>query len=180
MFFKKLKNEGNYLEFKNIINDIRQNEKVREMSNYMQHSTTSCYNHCLHVAYYTYLICKQFNLDYFSASRAAMLHDFFLYDWHEPRKINSFKELHAFAHPKIALQNSLKNFELNDLEKDIIVKHMWPLTIKFPNYIESYIVTFVDKYCATVEFFKYLERRYNLKMVYRYAYVFLTVLFVRF
>ena len=82
----------------------------------MQHSATSCYNHCLHVAYYTYLICKKFNLDYFSASRAAMLHDFFLYDWHEPRKVNSFKELHAFAHPKIALQNSLKNFELNDLE----------------------------------------------------------------
>ena len=109
-----------------------------------------------------------------------MLHDFFLYDWHEPRKVNSFKELHAFAHPKIALQNSLKNFELNDLEKDIIVKHMWPLTIKFPKYIESYIVTFVDKYCATVEFFKYLNKRYNLKMVYRYAYIFLTVLFVRF
>lgn len=65
MFLKKLKNEENYLEFKNIINDIRQNEKVREMSNYMQHSTTSSYNHCLHVAYYTYLICKKFNLDYF-------------------------------------------------------------------------------------------------------------------
>lgn len=65
MFLKKLKNEENYLEFKNIINDIRLNEKVREMSNYMQHSTTSCYNHCLHVAYYTYLICKKFNLDYF-------------------------------------------------------------------------------------------------------------------
>ena len=35
MFLKKLKNEENYLEFKNIINDIRLNEKVREMSNYM-------------------------------------------------------------------------------------------------------------------------------------------------
>ncbi len=43
MFLKKLKNEENYLEFKNIINDIRLNEKVREMNNYMQHSATSCY-----------------------------------------------------------------------------------------------------------------------------------------
>ena len=42
MFFKKLKNEENYLEFKNIINDIRLNEKVKEMNNYMQHSSTSC------------------------------------------------------------------------------------------------------------------------------------------
>ena len=122
MFFKKLKNEENYLEFKNIINDIRLNEKVKEMNNYMQHSSTSCYNHCLHVAYYTYLICKKFGLDYFSASRAAMLHDFFLYDWHDHRKVNSFRELHAFSHPKIALENSLKNFTLNDLEKDVIVK----------------------------------------------------------
>ena len=40
MFFKKLKNEENYLEFKNIINDIRLNEKVKEMNNYMQHSST--------------------------------------------------------------------------------------------------------------------------------------------
>ena len=70
--------------------------------------------------------------------------------------------------------------ELNDLEKDVIVKHMWPLTIKFPKYKESYIVTFVDKYCATVEFFKYLNKKYKLRMVYRYAYIFLTILFVRF
>ena len=180
MFFKKLKNEENYLEFKNIINDIRLHEKVKEMNNYMQHSSTSCYNHCLHVAYYTYLVCKKFKLDYFSATRAAMLHDFFLYDWHEHRKVNSFKELHAFSHPKIALENSLKNFTLNDLEKDVIVKHMWPLTIKLPKYKESYIVTFVDKYCATVEFFKYLNKKYKLRMVYRYAYIFLTILFVRF
>ena len=75
---------------------------------------------------------------------------------------------------------SLKNFTLNDLEKDVIVKHMWPLTIKFPKYKESYIVTFVDKYCATVEFFKYLNKKYKLRMVYRYAYIFLTILFVRF
>ena len=159
MFFKKFKNEENYLEFKNIINDIRLHEKVKEMNNYMQHSSTSCYNHCLHVAYYTYLVCKKFKLDYFSAARAAMLHDFFLYDWHEHRKVNSFKELHAFSHPKIALENSLKNFTLNDLEKDVIVKHMWPLTVKLPKYKESYIVTFVDKYCATVEFFKYLNKK---------------------
>ena len=64
MFFKKLKNEENYLEFKNIINDIRLNEKVKEMNNYMQHSSTSCYNHCLHVAYYTYLICKRLFLSF--------------------------------------------------------------------------------------------------------------------
>ena len=180
MFFKKIKNEENYIEFKNIINDIRFNEKVREMNNYMQHSATSCYSHCLHVAYYTYLMCKKLNLDYVSAARAAMLHDFFLFYWHEPRHIKSLKELHAFSHPKIALKNALQFFDLNAMEQDIIVKHMWPLTIKLPKYKETYIVTLADKYCATVEFFKYLTARYRLRMIYRYAYIFLTIILVRF
>ena len=180
MFFKKLRTEENYIEFKNIINEIRSNPKVREMNNYMQHSTTSCYNHCLHVAYYTYLICKKYNLDYISGARGAMLHDFFLYDWHKHRNIQSLKDLHAFSHPKIALENSLKLFYLNNIEQDIILKHMWPLTISFPKYKESYIVTLADKYCATVEFFKYLNKRYKLKMIYRYAYIFLTIILVRF
>jgi len=28
---------------------------------------------------------------------------------------------------------------------------MWPVTIRFPRYAESYIITLVDKYCATME-----------------------------
>ena len=77
--------------------------------------------------------------------------------------------------------NELKTIvDLGGKVKDVIVKHMWPLTIKFPKYKESYIVTFVDKYCATVEFFKYLNKKYKLRMIYRYAYIFLTIFFVRF
>ena len=96
-------NKPNIFEFKQIVNEICQNPKVKEMTNFMQHANTSCYEHCLRVAYYTYIICKKLNLDYVSATRGAMLHDFFLYDWHEHRKVNSFLELHAFSHPKIAL-----------------------------------------------------------------------------
>ena len=82
-----------------------------------------------------------------------MLHDFYYYDWRN-KKVEGQKKFHAFRHPSIALKNALDIFELNDKEKDIIKKHMWPLTIKFPSYPESYIVTLVDKYCATIEFFK--------------------------
>ena len=52
----------------------------------------------------------------------------------------------------------------NEVEKDIILKHMWPLTFKLPTYSESYIVTTADKYCATREFFlyfKYKRRAYK-------------------
>jgi len=37
------------------------------------------------------------------------------------------------------------------LEKDIIRKHMWPATKELPSYKESYVVSFVDKYCAVLE-----------------------------
>ena len=40
---------------------------------------------------------------------------------------------------------------------DAIRKHMWPCTLIPPRYIESYVVTFVDKVCAVCEF---AERSY--------------------
>ena len=40
---------------------------------------------------------------------------------------------------------------------DIIVKHMWPLTVTLPKYRESYIVTLADKYCATSEMLKFIK-----------------------
>lgn len=84
-----------------------------------------------------------------------MLHDLFLYDWRHSKKALKLKKFHAFIHPEIALKNSLKLFNLNEKEKDIIVKHMWPVTIKFPKYPESYIVTLTDKYSTIAESLHY-------------------------
>ena len=174
--------EENYDLLDEVIHQLCEQGRLLEEQNAMQHGSTSVYEHSVNVAYKSLLLVENYRLpvDKQSLVRGALLHDYFLYDWHEHRKVNSFKELHAFSHPKIALENSLKNFTLNDLEKDVIVKHMWPLTVKLPKYKESYIVTFVDKYCATVEFFKYLNKKFKLRMVYRYAYIFLTIFFVRF
>ena len=74
-------------------------------------------NSQLHVAYYTYLICKKFKLDYFSAARAAMLHDFFLYDW---RTGTDHEGAHAFTHPETALSNAIEHFEINEKEVEFI------------------------------------------------------------
>ncbi len=88
-------------EFFSIINDLVKNTKVQKMKIYNQHAHTSCYKHCMQVAYYTYIICKKLNLDYVSATRGAMLHDLFLYDWHTYiREDKSWKGQHAFMHPK--------------------------------------------------------------------------------
>ena len=164
----------NIREFENIIYDLVTNDTILKMKNYKQHYETSCFEHCKMVSYYCYLICKKYNLDYISAARAGMLHDLFLYDWRI--RENGRKGLHAFTHPKTALENSLKLFNLNEKECDIILKHMWPVTFfSFPKYKESFIITLVDKYCAIQESIKAYKSRKKLQIVYRYAYVFLSM-----
>ena len=142
-------------EFIDTISDIIENPTVQEMKNFRQHYETTCFDHCYMVSYYCYLICKKYNLDYVSATRAGMLHDLFLYDWRKQYRAVELPGLHAFVHPQIALENASKIFELNDIEKDVIVKHMWPVTFALPKYRESYIVTLMDKYSACVETYNY-------------------------
>lgn len=85
-----------------------------------------------------------------SLIRGALLHDYFLYDWHK-----SEHRLHGFFHAKRALKNAESDFKLNDIEKNIIKRHMFPLNICPPKYRESWIVCLADKLCAVEEFFKY-------------------------
>lgn len=152
----------NVQEFKEIIKDITENSSVVSLKEHVQHMKGSRYKHCYEVAYYTYVITKKLGLDYISATRGAMLHDFYFYDWRN-KGVEGQKRFHAYRHPRIALNNAKENFDLNDLEKDIILKHMWPLTIRLPRFSESYIVTFVDKYCAMKEFFKFLKYKKRLR-----------------
>lgn len=136
-------------EYLLLVEDILENEKFLELINYYHHNS-SILEHVLSVSFLSYLICKKLNLDYVSGARGGLLHDFFLYDWREYKK-NPENKNHGLNHPKIALENSHQCFELNKIECDIILKHMWPKTPSCPKYWESVIVSFVDKYCACNE-----------------------------
>ena len=163
-------------EFQEIIKELITNETVQQMKNYRQHYETTCFEHCYIAAYYCYIICKKYNLDYRSATRAAMLHDLFLYDW---RIKNSRKGFHAFTHGKLACKNASELFDLNEKEKDIITKHMWPVTISFPKSIEGFILTFVDKYCATSESLEVMKSRLFMKKAFRYVYLCLSLFIIK-
>ena len=139
-------------KFLEIINDILANKSIQNLKLYKHHYAYTRLEHCLSVSYYTYVICKFLHLDYKSAARAALLHDLFFYDCED--KISRPKN-HIKNHPKIALENANKLFSLNKKEQDIILKHMWPLTFSPPKYLESFIVTIVDKYCAFKEWSMY-------------------------
>lgn len=160
-------------EFNDIINSLINNGKVKEMKNYRQHCNTSCYDHSYSVAYLTYKISKKLNLDYVSATRGAMLHDLFLYDWRKSKKFN----FHAFKHGKIAYLNAKKEFDLNDIESDMIIKHMWPITIKPPKYKEGFVLTIADKVCASKEILNSFVVFLNDNPVVRYAYLFYVFVF---
>lgn len=166
-------------DFIRITKDLLTNEKVKEMKKYRQHYDISTYEHCLNVAYISYRICKKLNWDYKSMARAAMLHDLFLYDWRKSKEKLHLDGYHAFVHPKIALQNALKVCDLNDIEKDIIIKHMWPVTLALPRYKETYIITLIDKYSAICESFSYYKKWICSKRLYRYAYIFLCLIFLQ-
>ena len=162
------------VEFQNIVKELIENDTVQQMKNYRQHYETTCFEHCYTVSYYCYLICKKYNLDYVSAARAGMLHDLFLYDWRirQPNR----KGLHAYTHGKTACINACKLFNLNDKEKDMIINHMWPVTVNFPRSFEGFILTFVDKYCAMSESFEVLKTRFFLKKPLRYFYTFTSMI----
>ena len=140
-------------EYDNIVKDIINNKKVLEMKKYKQHFNTNCYEHSLDVSYISYKVGKKLHLDYKSLARAGMLHDLFLYDWHVK---NGRKGFHAFTHGKCALNNASQLFDLNKKEKDMIKKHMWPVTPIPPFSIEGFILTLVDKYCASKEIVKHV------------------------
>lgn len=139
-------------KFLEIINDILANKSIQNLKLYKHHYAYTRLEHCLSVSYYTYVICKFLHLDYKSAARAALLHDLFFYDCED--KLSRPKN-HIKNHPQIALENANKLFNLNKKEQDIILKHMWPLTFSPPKYLESFIVTIVDKYCAFKEWSMY-------------------------
>lgn len=173
-FIKKV--IDNDLEFQNIIKELIKNETVQQMKNFRQHYETTCFDHCYTVSYYCYLICKKYKLDYVSATRAGMLHDLFLYDWR--KRQDNRKGLHAFTHGRTACENACKIFNLNEKEQDMIINHMWPVTVNFPKSIEGFILTFVDKYCAMSESFEVLKTKFFLKKPLRYLYTFASMISV--
>lgn len=138
-------------EFILCIRELLATGRLDEMMDYTQHGNTSTFSHCLIVAYYSYAFSLRLPLRYDSRSiiRGAMLHDFYLYDWHIPDKSH---RLHGFVHPGFALKNARRYFTLNPIEEDIIEKHMWPMTLtKVPLYKESMLVSLVDKFCSLAE-----------------------------
>ena len=155
-------NSLNDLQYMNIIDEYVNNEKFQKTKFIEQHGVTR-FEHSIKVSYYSYKIAKFLHLNYKETAVGGLLHDFFISsnEMGTKEKVNMF-----FSHPKLALKTASKEFELTNLEKDVIRNHMFPTTFAIPKYLESWIVCMVDKGVATGEFaFKFkdqLRYSYNL------------------
>lgn len=144
-----------YRLLKENASDILESRNFQSTRNYIQHGTIPVHRHCIDVARESIAISKFLGIPCNEREliRGALLHDYFLYDWHDKTREN-YQSLHGFYHPGIALKNASREYNLTPREKDIIKKHMWPLTIVPPRCREAWIVTTADKYCSLLETLK--------------------------
>lgn len=125
--------------------------QAQSMKTFIQHGHITTYTHVLNVVCMSCKVDEKLHAhsDKQSLIIGAFLHDYYLYDWHDP---TSNDGLHGFRHPVRALQKAQEQFVLNPKEKNIIVSHMWPLTItRIPKCREAAIVCLSDKLCALYE-----------------------------
>ena len=120
-------------------------DEFNELKNISHHGITR-YDHSLRVAYYTYKVTKFLHFNYEEATIAALLHDFFTDEVNDELSIFKLRR-----HPKHACNNACKYFYLTDLQKDIILTHMFPVTFTPPKYLESWTVDIIDDICAIYE-----------------------------
>ena len=138
------------VKFDVIAKDIIEKDKFKSLKSEPHHGL-SRYDHVIRVAKKTYLISKIFRMDYISATRGALLHDYFNdSDYHETKGLKK-----GSIHPVIALNNARREYFLNPKEENIIVSHMFPLGTVKPNCKESWVVTGVDKSVALYECAKF-------------------------
>lgn len=113
--------------------DVLESRDMQALRTFHQHGVISRYEHCLSVCYIALRLADKWHVD---VDRRSMVRGALL---------------HGFTHAKEALSNARKQFELNEVECDVIQKHMFPLNIALPKYWETVLVSAADKISAVLE-----------------------------
>lgn len=150
--------------FEQITCDILADPIFQETRGFVHHGgENSVYDHSVATAYTAYSLAHSFGLspaDIHSVTRAALLHDFFGYDWHGDwfkgylGQFSGWQRLchmHAFVHGDIAAERAHRHFGLTARQRNAIESHMFPLAPALPRSREAWIVTLADKIVATRE-----------------------------
>ena len=152
-----------YREFFDYAKPIIKDPRYQAMKKFIHHGNTSLYRHSVMTAFIAFKKGKKKKrIDMESLVKGALLHDYFLYDWHV---LEGRKRLHGFRHPWIAASNAIRDFNVNKKVVGIIQTHMWPLTFYYPPHSrEAWIVAHADKIATHIDMKRKrkLRRRKNL------------------
>jgi len=136
-----------YNEFSGEIDRIKSNDLFEGMRQHRHHANVSTLEHSERVAAASAKLAKKLHIkkiDMKAMLRGAMLHDFYLYDWHN--EDGGEHKWHGYHHADKAVTNSVAEFDTTKKEQDIIHTHMWPLNItRIPKSKEAWIVCIADK-----------------------------------
>ncbi|MDR1956672.1 MAG: HD domain-containing protein [Treponema sp.] len=142
--------------------DILGHELFLEGKNVFSHGSVTIHDHSIAVAELSFsMIENSRTIDKRCVVRAALLHDFFLYEWHVPgmRYI-----LHGWAHPVIAARKAREIFHISPKEYACIKTHMWPWTLfHIPLSREGWIISLADKIIAMKETLWCRGKRHTLQ-----------------
>ena len=144
-----------YKKFDTIAKEFLSNEKFLRISNESHHGITRM-EHSMRVARNVYKLSKKLNLDYISATRAAIVHDFFTNEEFGTNR----GLIQGVVHPDIALANARGEFKINAIEANAIEAHMFPLSTVVPRSKEAWCLTAVDKGVAIYE---YATNKFSIK-----------------
>ncbi len=133
------------------INKIIYKEDFLRLKQFRHHGNISIYTHVIKVAYFSYVYAikhkKRVNLK--ELIRAALFHDLYFYDWHD--KHNGV-HLHGLFHPKKAIKNAKRLFQINKREQRHMAHHMFPLTLIPPTTREGWLICIFDKVAAKSDY----------------------------
>lgn len=140
-----------YLEH---VKDLIHKKELKDLEKITHHKFTNRYAHSVAVSYTSYRIAKRLGFSeesLRSIARGGLLHDLFFETREEYKDMGSGS--HNYLHPIFALKNALKLTDINEVEEDIITKHMFLCTtLKVrPKYKESFLVSMVDKYITVTD-----------------------------
>ncbi len=138
---QRIDHESLRREYTEIVAPLLAHPEVIKLKDCNHHLGKTRLDHVLDVSWMAYRITRFLSLDSKATARAALLHDLFHYDW-----LREGPKWHGVKHPRIALNNALQITTLSDKEQEIILKHMWPLTIVLPRHAETWVVCFSDSY----------------------------------
>lgn len=147
---KKVIQENAYNLIRKHGSDILAHPSFKALARNKQHHNSNTYAHLIHVTVLAVKIARwtRAKVDERALVRASLLHDYYLYDWHD--RANR-KKKHARKHGQYAADNAQRDFGITELERDLIVNHMWPINpMHFPKGKMGWIIVLADK-TATFE-----------------------------